>query len=191
MEFAAMLKRLFGFPSRSNRMVVDALYGEIVAAARQPVLYSDWDVPDTPLGRYEMMALHLFLLLHRLRAEKGPVRDVAQELTDEFFKEVEHSIRELGVGDMGVPKRMKKLARMFYGRVGAYDAALNANDAAALAAALARNVRPDAESWPQAADLAAYAFAARDALARQPAETFVSGSLAFPQPGEPRDGEAA
>jgi cytochrome b pre-mRNA-processing protein 3 len=186
-----MLKRLFGFPGRSNRMVVDALYGEIVAAARQPVLYAQWNVPDTPLGRYEMMALHLFLLLHRLRAEEGPVREVAQELTDEFFKDVEHSIRELGVGDMGVPKRMKKLARMFYGRVGAYDAALAGDDTAALAAALARNVRPDAESWPQAADLAGYALAARDALALQSVDGFVAGRLAFPRPGEPRHGEAA
>jgi len=186
-----MLKRLFGFPSRSNRIVVDALYGEIVAAARQPVLYSAWQVPDTPLGRYEMVALHLFLLLHRLRGEEGPVRAVAQELTDEFFKEVEHSIRELGVGDMGVPKRMKKLARMFYGRVGAYDAALDGDDADALAAALARNVRPDAEAWPQAASLARYAFAARDALAGQPAEAFVAGRLSFPQPSDALQGETA
>jgi cytochrome b pre-mRNA-processing protein 3 len=186
-----MLKRLFGFPGRSNRMVVEALYGEIVAAARQPVLYSDWQVPDTPLGRYEMLALHLFLILHRLRAETGTVRDVAQELTDEFFKEVEHSIRELGIGDMGVPKRMKKLARMFYGRVGAYDGALDADDPAAMAAALTRNVRPEAESWPQAADLAAYAFAARDALAQQPAESFVAGSLTFPRPEDAGRGEAA
>lgn len=186
-----MLKRLFGFPSRSNRMVVDALYGEIVAAARQPSLYSSWQVPDTPLGRYEMIALHLFLLLHRLRAEEGVVREIAQELTDEFFREVEHSIRELGVGDVGVPKRMKKLARMFYGRVGAYDAALDTNDVPALAAALARNVRPEAGSWPEATDLARYTLAARDALAGQPAEAFVAGKLAFPLPRETARGEAA
>lgn len=186
-----MLKRLFGFSGRSNRLVVQALYGEIVAAARQPLLYSDWGVPDTPLGRYEMMALHLFLLLHRLRREEGVVRDVAQELTDEFFKEVEHSIRELGVGDMGVPKRMKKLARMFYGRVGAYDAALDADDSAALAAALTRNVRPEVESWPQSAELAGYVFAARDALAQQETEAFVTGRLNFPRPDRASQGEAA
>lgn len=187
----AMLKRLFGSPSRSNRVVVDALYGQIVAAARQPALYARWNVPDTPLGRYEMMALHLFLLLHRLKPEAGPVREVAQELTDEFFKEVEHSIRELGVGDMGVPKRMKKLARMFYGRVGAYDAALEGNDADALAAALARNVRPEDTSWPQAVDLAAYVIAARDDLAAQPCESFLAGRLSFPGMGEKLSGEAA
>ncbi len=186
-----MLRRLFGLPNRSNRLVVDALYGEIVAAARQPLLYSEWQVPDTPLGRYEMMALHLFLLLHRLRAEQGAARDVAQELTDEFFKEVEHSIRELGIGDMGVPKRMKKLARMFYGRVGAYDAALDADDATALAAALTRNIRPDTDAWPQAQSLAAYVFAARDALAGQPAEGFVAGRLAFPSADRAPHGEAA
>jgi cytochrome b pre-mRNA-processing protein 3 len=186
-----MLKRLFGFPNRSNRMVVNALYGEIVAAARQPLLYSAWQVPDTPLGRYEVVSLHLFLLLHRLRGEQGAMKEIAQELTDEFFREVEHSIRELGVGDMGVPKRMKKLARMFYGRVGAYDAALDADDVAALAAALARNVRPEIKSWPQSADLARYAIAVRDALARQPVDAFAAGKLIFPPPRDATRGEAA
>lgn len=183
-----MLKRLFGIPDRANPAVVDALYGEIVAAARQPVLYADWHVPDTPLGRYEMMALHLFLLLHRLRGEKGALRDVAQELTDTFFREVEHSIRELGVGDLGVPKRMKKLAGMFYGRVGAYEASLDAADPAALAAALARNVRPQAAAWPESAALAGYVAAAREALARQSSANIGAGNLRFPPA---RHGEAA
>lgn len=186
-----MLKRLFGFPNRSNQIVVEALYGEIVAAARQPVLYAVWQVPDTPLGRYEMVATHLFILLHRLRGEEGAVREIAQELTDEFFREVEHSIRELGVGDMGVPKRMKKLAGMFYGRVGAYDAALDADDIDALAAALARNIRPDGEPWPQAAELARYVLNAREALAAQPVEAFVEGRLSLPKAVASASGGAA
>lgn len=174
-----MLKRLFGFADRPDRMIVDALYGEIVAAARQPFLYSDWQVPDTPLGRFEMMALHMFLFLHRLKSETGPVREIAQMSTDEFFKEVEHSIRELGIGDIAVPKRMKKLAGMFYGRAAAYDAALDANDRSALAAALARNVRPGAAEWPEATDLADYVMAVRDALAGQAASGFCDGRIAF------------
>ena len=138
-----MFKRIFGSASAANRKITDALYEQIVAAARQPLLYAEWNVPDTPLGRFEMIALHVFLVLHRLRGEAGDAADVAQNLTDAFFADVEHSIRELGIGDLGVPKRMKKLARMFYGRAVSYGEAIDSGDRASLAAALARNVRPD------------------------------------------------
>jgi cytochrome b pre-mRNA-processing protein 3 len=175
-----MFKRLFGYGSRPDRIPIDALYDEIVAAARQPVLYADWQVPDTPLGRYEMMALHVFLVLHRLKSATGEAREIAQALTDEFFKEVEHSIRELGVGDMGVPKRMKKLAGMFYGRAASYEAALDGGDRAALGAALSRNVRPGVADWPQAAALADSVFECRDALAARPLAELVAGRGVFP-----------
>lgn len=187
-----MFKRLFGLAPRPDPSVVDALYDRIVAAARQPAFYAQWDVPDTPLGRFEMVALHVFLFLHRLRGVEGEAHDIAQQLTDDFFKEVEHSIRELGVGDMGVPKRMKKLAGMFYGRAAAYGAALDAGDRAALAAALSRNIRPGVEAWPQADDLAAYVAAARDGLAGQPLPAICAGRIAFPAAAEPAgQGEAA
>lgn len=187
-----MFKRLFGLAPRPDPSVVDALYDRIVAAARQPAFYARWDVPDTPLGRFEMVALHMFLFMHRVRGADGEARDIAQQLTDDFFKEVEHSIRELGVGDMGVPKRMKKLAGMFYGRAAAYGAALDAGDRAALAAALSRNVRPGVETWPQAQDLAAYVALARDDLAGQPLPAICAGRIVFPAAGEPAgQGEAA
>lgn len=187
-----MFKRLFGLAPRPDPSVVDALYDRIVAAARQPAFYAQWDVPDTPLGRFEMVALHVFLFLHRLRGVEGEAHDIAQQLTDDFFKEVEHSIRELGVGDMGVPKRMKKLAGMFYGRAAAYGAALDADDRAALAAALARNVRPGVEAWPQATDLAAYVFDARDGLDAQALPAICAGRISFPAAGEAAGrGEAA
>ncbi len=112
-----MFQRLFG-QRHANRTITDALYRQIVAAARQPLFYSAWNVPDTPLGRFEMLSVHMFLFLHRMRREEGASREIAQVLTDEFFRDVEHSLRELGIGDLGVPKRMKKLARMFYGRAG-------------------------------------------------------------------------
>ncbi|MGB3388234.1 MAG: ubiquinol-cytochrome C chaperone family protein [Pseudaminobacter sp.] len=174
-----MFQRLFGGRER-NRTITDALYAEIVAAARQPALYSDWDVPDTPLGRFEMLSLHMFLFQHRVRGEAGTIREIAQVLTDDFFTEVEHSLRELGIGDMGVPKRMKKLARMFYGRTAAYADALERGDADALAVALARNIRPDATEWPQAATLAGYVIAADKALAGQDLEDIGSGRIRFP-----------
>lgn len=186
-----MFKRLFARSNRQNREIVDPLYLQIVAAARQPVLYAEWGVPDTPLGRYEMLALHQFLVLHRLRGEAGAAAEVGQQLTDDFFKEVEHSIRELGIGDMGVPKRMKKLVRMFYGRVAAYDAALETSDAAALAEALRRNVSPEAPEGLAAAELVAYVMAARDRLAGQTTEAILSGRLDLPAAKAPMSREAA
>ncbi|WP_353640869.1 ubiquinol-cytochrome C chaperone family protein [Mesorhizobium sp. WSM2239] len=177
-----MFKRLFGGDRNANRAITDALYGEIVAAARQPAFYSDWNVPDTPLGRFEMLSLHMFLFQHRLRGEAGVSREIAQELTDDFFTDLDHSLRELGIGDAGVPKRMKKLARMFYGRTKSYDDALEAGDRTLLAAALARNVRPDAGDWPEADALAGYVIEAVGALARQPSEAIHGGAIGFPAP---------
>ncbi|MCV3240298.1 ubiquinol-cytochrome C chaperone family protein [Mesorhizobium sp. ZC-5] len=178
-----MFKRLFGRQRHANQTITDALYNEIVAAARQPAFYSDWNVPDTPLGRFEMLSLHVFLFLHRMRGETGPAREVAQILTDQFFSDVEHSLRELGIGDMGVPKRMKKLARMFYGRTTAYADALERGDQPALAAALARNIRPDTAEWPQADALAGYVVAADRQLAGQATDGILGGVLRYPEPG--------
>ncbi|WP_394891334.1 ubiquinol-cytochrome C chaperone family protein [Mesorhizobium sp. AaZ16] len=177
-----MFKRLFGGDRSANRAITDALYGEIVAAARQPVFYSDWNVPDTPLGRFEMLSLHMFLFQHRLRGEEGGSREIAQVLTDDFFTDLDHSLRELGIGDAGVPKRMKKLARMFYGRTKSYADALEAGDRPALAAALARNIRPEAGDWPEADALGGYVFETVAALARQPSEAIHGGAIGFPAP---------
>lgn len=179
-----MFQRLFGRERARNRQIIDALYAAIVAAARRETFFSEWQVPDTPLGRFEMLSLHMFLLQHRLRGETGPARDIAQELIDDFFTEVDHSLRELGIGDVGVPKRMKKLARMYYGRTLAYGAAIEAGDRAELAAALARNIRPEAAAWPQAPMLAAHVLQAVSALASQPVDDICAGTLVFPEPGD-------
>jgi len=177
-----MFQRLFG-RERNNRTITDALYAEIVAAARQPLLYSDWEAPDTPLGRFEVLALHMFLFQHRMRDETGASREIAQILIDEFFAEVEHSLRDFGIGDMGVPKRMKKLARMYYGRTASYADALERGDRAALAEALKRNIRPDAEAWPQADALAGYVIEAEKELATQSSDAIRAGTIRFPVAG--------
>lgn len=176
-----MFQRLFGRARNGNRAITEALYVEIVAAARQPELYSGWEVPDTPLGRFEMLSLHMFLFQHRVRGETGAMREIAQILTDDFFAEVEHSLRDLGIGDMGVPKRMKKLARMFYGRTAAYADALERKDAPALAQALARNVRPDSPAWPQAESLAHYVMEVDDSLRQQSLDAIQRGDIRFPR----------
>jgi cytochrome b pre-mRNA-processing protein 3 len=178
-----MFQRLFGRAPAFSRDVTDALYEQIVAAARQPVLYSDWNVPDTPLGRFEMLSLHMLLVQHRLRPEQEAFGEIAQVLIDQFFTDLDHSLRELGIGDLGVPKRIKKLAKMFYGRTASYAEALDRDDRAALSAALARNVRPGVEDWAEAPALAAYAMQARDGLDAQPASAILTGKVTFPSAG--------
>jgi cytochrome b pre-mRNA-processing protein 3 len=177
-----MFSRLFGSNRRMNRTVTDRLYEEIVAAARQPLFYAAYNVPDTPLGRFEMLSLHLFLILHRLRAEEGPAKEVAQALTDEFFLDVDHSLRELGIGDHGIPRRVKKLGRMFYGRAVAYGQALDNGDRAGLAASLKRNIRPDTVEWPEAERLADYAMAAWEHVSHAATDAFTSGDFRFERP---------
>ncbi|WP_421929698.1 ubiquinol-cytochrome C chaperone family protein [Neoaquamicrobium sediminum] len=179
-----MFKSILSLGRRPNQRITDALYGEIVASARQPTFYSEWGVSDTPLGRFEMLCVHMFLFLDRAKGSTTALADVAQDMTDEFFKDVEHSLRELGIGDLGVPKRMKKLAKMFYGRAEAYREALAAGDTPALTAALARNIGPERESWPEAAHIATYVERSSALLATQPDDELLAGRLVFPNAGE-------
>lgn len=177
-----MFQSLFGRARAANRKIADDIYGAIVAAARQEIFYSHWQVPDSPLGRFEMLSLHMFLFQHRMRDIAGGPRQLAQLLIDDFFLDVDHSLRELGIGDLGVPKRMKKLAKMFYGRTASYAAALEAGDRAALAAALARNVRPGVGDWPEADALASYVVEADAWLGAAALDDILAGRVDFPRP---------
>ena len=127
---------------RKNREIVDTLYRQLTALARQTVFYSGMNVPDTVMGRFEMMSLVMVLFLRRTHKRGPALTDLAQAVVDTFFEDIDHSIRELGVGDVSVPKRMKKLARMFYGRAKSYGDALDDTDQAALAQSLGRNLYP-------------------------------------------------
>jgi cytochrome b pre-mRNA-processing protein 3 len=125
---------------------VERVYGDIVTAARAPMLYSAMGVPDTVMGRFEALALHLALVLRRMRALPPPADSLAQELVDRFFADLDSALREIGIGDVSVPKKVKKLGQAFYGRAQAYEQALQPDAAAAaLEKALCRNVldRPD------------------------------------------------
>jgi cytochrome b pre-mRNA-processing protein 3 len=125
---------------------VERVYGDIVAAARNPVLYASMGVPDTVMGRFEALALHVCLVLRRLAKLPSPSESLAQEIVDRFFADLDSALREIGIGDVSVPKKVKKLGQAFYGRAQAYDQALqDQSEATALEAALCRNVldRPD------------------------------------------------
>jgi cytochrome b pre-mRNA-processing protein 3 len=119
------------------------LYEAIVAAARHVRFYENMGVSDTIDGRFEMIVLHLFLVLNRLKGEG--VEDLRQKLTDEFFADMDRSLRELGVSDVAVAKKVRKIAESYYGRVTAYDKALSANPKM-LEETISRNIYPDGAS---------------------------------------------
>ncbi len=158
-----------------------ALYGAIVAQARHPALYAGIGVPDTLDGRFDMIVLHAVLVFRRLRGEPPAVAERSQALFDLFMADMDRSLRELGVGDLSVPKRIKKMAEAFYGRLDVYVGALDAGDAARLTDALARNVFPDGAP-PTVGRLAAYVVAAAAALAETATADVIEGRIAFPEP---------
>lgn len=132
---------MFGFARRNARQeLIGRLHRAAVERSRLPALYGPGLLPDTVEGRFESLTLHVLLLMRRLRALPPPASEVAQELIDAVFAHLEIALRESGIGDFGVPKRMKKLARAFYDRVSTYEAALATGDAEALAGELGRRL---------------------------------------------------
>jgi cytochrome b pre-mRNA-processing protein 3 len=127
-----------GQQRRQRRMLADRLYAKAVAGARQPPFYSHLQVPDSVDGRFDLLVLHVFLLLHRLRDDGPGSQLLAQSLFDLMFADMDRSLREMGVSDMSVGKRIKEMARAFYGRIEAYDAGLG--DPTLLRQALSRNL---------------------------------------------------
>lgn len=115
------------------------LYVTLVGQARRPAFYLEFGVPDTEEGRFDMIALHAFLVMRRLKRGNGDAAGLSQALFDLMFADMDRNLREMGVGDLVVGGRVKKLARAFYGRVAAYEDGLNRDDKA-LAAALERNL---------------------------------------------------
>ena len=169
----------FRKPLAPPRGTIEAIYGMIVAQAREPLFYQAMGVPDTVDGRFDMVLLHLWMVLRRLRGVEGG-EGLAQALFDHFCGDMDDNLRELGVGDLTVPKRMQKFGEAFYGRAAAYDSALDAGDEP-LAQALRRNVLDGADIG-QARHLAAYARVAIAALAGLDDAAFSNGSWRFPSP---------
>lgn len=161
------------------RDAAEALYAAAAEAARRPVFYADWGAPDTPEGRFEVLTAHMVLLLDRLAAEGKAAEKLAERTSEAHFSALDAGLRELGVGDLSVGRRIRKMAEAFFGRARAYRAALAADDAAALADAVARNVY-GAETAPPA--LADYMRVAARALAAQPASRLAAGIVEFPEP---------
>ncbi|MBB3351278.1 cytochrome b pre-mRNA-processing protein 3 [Rhizobium sp. BK049] len=164
----------------NNQMIVDRQYAALTAAARVPDLYERLNVPDTVMGRFEMLSIVMILFFRRTRASAVSGQEIAQEIVDAFFQDIDYSIRELGIGDNSVPKRMKKLAGMFYGRLETYSKAMDAGDAEALALALTRNIYPETETPADMSGLVSWMIAAESHLSAVPEELIASGSATLP-----------
>ena len=163
-----MLKNLLGL--REKAAPGREAYGLAVTRARAREFYVDHGVEDRIDARFELYTLHVLLLVLRLRdADTPAARDAAQDLFDTYVSALDNALRELGVGDVAVSKKMRKLGEALYGRMQAYETAVRADDAVGLAEALDRNVYAGsgAEHAPW---LAAYALECRARLAAQPVE---------------------
>jgi cytochrome b pre-mRNA-processing protein 3 len=175
-----MLTRLLGRDRKTN---IARLYGAIVAQARASVFYADYGVPDTVGGRFDMLALHVHLLVRRLNGEDAKLRAVGQVLLERFFADLDGNLRELGISDLSVPREMRGLADAFYGRVERYDAALKERGDQPLTAALWRNVFAGRDDTRVGAErLARYVRRTEESLAACASDRIVAGELALLPP---------
>jgi cytochrome b pre-mRNA-processing protein 3 len=170
---------------------IPGLYGAIVAQARSTAFYSRYGVADSVDGRFELIVLHLVLVLRRLggepeaRARPAATRNfgrIGQQLFDLFCRDLDDNLREMGTGDLAVPRKMRKFGEAFYGRQAAYSAALEATDQEMLEKALARNILGMVQTSENVARLARYVGAAAERLAAEADDELLAGRAVFPDP---------
>ena len=166
---------------RAVRETAERAYQRVVEQARQPVFFAEYGVPDTVDGRFELICLHAFLYLHRLKSEPGSAA-VSQAFFDTMFADMDRGLREMGTGDLSVGRHVKRMAQGFYGRIRAYQEGLESGDEV-LSAALARNLFGTiAESAPVIDIVADYVRRTANQLAGQPGDELLDGDLRFPTP---------
>jgi cytochrome b pre-mRNA-processing protein 3 len=166
--------------ARGNRRVIEALHGRIVAAARNPALFlPPYAVPDTLEGRFDLLVLLATLIVRRLENLPDPGREIAQGVVDCLFQHLDSGLREMGVGDLAVPKRMKKLAGDFGGRGAAYRDTLG-KGREAFAGALARNIYGHGVADERALALADYARRSIEQLERADLTQILDDPPPFP-----------
>lgn len=164
------------FRKKPAAEAVYAVYSAIVAQSRQPRFYAEWGVPDTATGRFDMISLHLALLFRRMRSEDIRVKSFSQAVFDLFFKDMDRSLREMGVTDLGVPKKIQEMGNIFYGLLANLNEALDRNDQAEVEIVLARNLF-DEGGRQSAHDLARYVFAEAAKLDAQPLDSIMAGRI--------------
>ncbi len=167
------------FRRNPHRYAAYGAYAQIVGRAREPAFFVDCAVPDTVDGRFELIALHTFLVLNRLKLEHAATADFAQELFDAMFADLDRGLREMGASDIGVGRHVKQMAKGFYGRILAYERGLAGSDDE-LGEAIRRNLYGTASPSPQAvAAMVRYVRRQAAALARDPLDRMLSGKISF------------
>ncbi len=157
-----------------------SLYTVVVEQARQPVFYTNYQVADTVDGRFDLIALHAYLLLYRLKEDSDKTADLSQAVFDVMFDNFDENLREMGVGDIGISTRIKKMVSAFYGRVSVYDEGLADIDDKMLMQALRRNLYKKVavdDSCLEA--MAKYMRRQTQLLSDQKTDVLLSGSLSF------------
>lgn len=158
-----------------------AVYAQIVAKARQPWLYLNAGVPDTVTGRFDMITLHSFIVMEHLSRQGDKESEFNQLLFDEVFLDMDHSLREMGVGDVSVGKRVRKMSEIFYGACNGYRTALEESDPAkALAEALQRNVLGKDISTEKLDNLVDYSLQTIKQVEKLPVKSILKGKMAWP-----------
>lgn len=168
-----------------QRDAAHGLYSTAVRQARAPVFYADCGASDTMEGRFDMIVLHVYLIMRSLKRLEEPGKALSQKLFDVMFADMDQSLREMGVGDLSVGKKIKAMASAFFGRTQAYDDALDEEppDDAALANTLRRNVvGSDAADAPGFPAFVAYVSAAAAAMDDQNGAALLAGQVHFPPP---------
>lgn len=161
-----------------RRRDAQTLYAAIVTQTRQPTFYVDYEVPDTLEGRFELLVLHIFLVLERLRAEGSAGDAVAQELVDAFVSDMDTTMREVGVGDLSVPKKMRRMSAGFYERLQSYRRALAQSEPDAFAAVVNGFVYAEAEASTSASvRLASYITSSAEVLRERSLQDLFDGRL--------------
>lgn len=158
-------------------------YRGVVTQARSPVFYTRDEVPDTPDGRFDMIMLTAFLVMDRLRHEDQAAQDFSQAMFDAMFKDMDRNLREMGIGDVGIPHRIKGMAQAFFGRIKVYQEGLDSDSTGVLVDALARNLYRGTEPAPEAvARMASFMRRARTHLAAVSTDQIMLGDVSFPSP---------
>lgn len=176
---------MFGFfRKRRWQKPAEGLYLSLVAQSRQEQFYVGDGVPDTVDGRFDMICLHVFLVLRRLKAEQTPESaELAQAVFDLMFQDMDRNLREMGVGDLSVGKHIKGMAKALYGRIAAYEEGVNAPETPLLTDALKRNLYRGTEPDPARLErMAAYLRTQAAGLAEQPIRALMDGKVTFSAP---------
>lgn len=176
-----MIMSLFRKDQKSG--LPHSIYDEIVKQARNPWFYAECGAPDTVEGRFELLTIHVYLVLQRLKNQGEEATQLSQKIFDVFFENMDDSLREMGVGDLSVGKKIRIMAEAFYGRVGAYEECINKQSVKPLSQAISRNVFAK-ENAAGATAIADYLRQAKAMFEKTPIDKILSGEIPRIDTGE-------